>query len=474
MPRSRLRLSLNPRLVHGLVNPGRHRTSGKTRPRRSHGAKHVIVSRIVWCDCEIYAEWCGGKSSTRREESLFSLKQFLKNDNQTNHQFAGARPKVYESQSRTPEPSENHDKGKYPRNPTELPDFVQDHLVIEQCFLSDKASSNMASVEVDNLPDFALNSVEQRHIRYLKSHSAPCDRWKKNSEGSGDLSFDLTDHLDKGPSNSPHPSSLDLPKLDVIDGELADVPESLGFPFDLQIPRGTESNVNADVAANHPLPEGIPNTTKLLPDFLSDAPIRTRGTPISDRPDCSSSSDSMNQWLSMENERLRNELQIARRQASERSLRIETLEAELLSRGQSDHTESANLEKAMEQVEDNLKRSTKRAINAESTVASLKKEIDSLSIEIMMLQTENRELRAAMGVDSNGCRNTNPDRRIRRLADDLRLAASTAEVSLRQLMSGVNNLRVLASALENVDKIEDRTKDFLPDFDEDNAAGPAL
>lgn len=44
----------------------------------------------------------------------------------------------------------------------------------------------------------------------------------------------------------------------------------------------------------------------------------------------------------------------------------------------------------------------------------------------------------------------------------------------RQLMSGVDNLRVLASALENVDRIEDRTKDFLPDFDEDNAAGPAL
>lgn len=42
--------------------------------------------------------------------------------------------------------------------------------------------------------------------------------------------------------------------------------------------------------------------------------------------------------------------------------RIEALEAELLSRGQSDHTESANLEKAMEQVEDNLKRSTVRKI----------------------------------------------------------------------------------------------------------------
>ena len=41
-------------------------------------------------------------------------------------------------------------------------------------------------------------------------------------------------------------------------------------------------------------------------------------------------------------------------------------------------------------------------------------------------------------------------------------------------MAGVNNLKVLASTLENVDRIEDRTKDFLPDFEEENAAGPAL
>lgn len=41
-------------------------------------------------------------------------------------------------------------------------------------------------------------------------------------------------------------------------------------------------------------------------------------------------------------------------------------------------------------------------------------------------------------------------------------------------MSGVDNLRVLASTLENVDRIEDWTKDVLPDSDEDNAAGPAV
>lgn len=151
------------------------------------------------------------------------MKQFLKND--TNHQYAGARPKIYEPQSRTPEPSDNHDSAKYnTRNPTELPDFVQDHLVIEQCYLSDKSPSNISGIEVDNLPDFALNSVKNRHLnRYLD------DQWKKNHDSSSDLSFDLTDHLVKGPAtNVSHPTSLDLPKLNIIDGESADVPESLG------------------------------------------------------------------------------------------------------------------------------------------------------------------------------------------------------------------------------------------------------
>lgn len=41
-------------------------------------------------------------------------------------------------------------------------------------------------------------------------------------------------------------------------------------------------------------------------------------------------------------------------------------------------------------------------------------------------------------------------------------------------MSGVNNLKMMATTLENIDRIEDRTKDYLQDFEEENAAGPAL
>lgn len=64
--------------------------------------------------------------------------------------------------------------------------------------------------------------MEQRHARY---HN---DQWRNNQEVLADRSFDLTDHLDSATHPS-HPNSLDLPKLDIIDGESADVPESLGI-----------------------------------------------------------------------------------------------------------------------------------------------------------------------------------------------------------------------------------------------------
>ncbi|OXU17441.1 hypothetical protein TSAR_007263 [Trichomalopsis sarcophagae] len=61
-------------------------------------------------------------------------------------------------------------------------------------------------------------------------------------------------------------------------------PDYESFQLELQILRRAKSNANVDVVTNHSLPNGIPNATKLL----SDAHIRTRGTPLSNRPDCSS------------------------------------------------------------------------------------------------------------------------------------------------------------------------------------------
>ncbi|XP_018363213.1 PREDICTED: uncharacterized protein LOC108761283 isoform X2 [Trachymyrmex cornetzi] len=428
----------------------------------------------------------GQDASSRRDNNPFSFKAFLKNGmQQTNYQNTGARPKVYSSSTSSPGnvlDKDNVGSGVYSgRNPTELPDFVQDHLVIEQCYLNHENSQPILP-DVDNLPDFALNSMEQRQCR-LRNET------KKNDSDilCDDLrSFDLTDTLHKGLPHRDHTASntkhqmhsnhLDLPMFEDRLNETAPIfprPEHRGFPFDLPLPF-PDSNPSINTTARGDLPSGgETNVHKSLPDFLSDGPIHRS----SDSEPIASMTESTERRFLLENERLRQQLEVSRRQLNEKIERIRSLEAELLSKKEVEHEETVHLEKAMEQVEDNLKRSTKRAVNAESTVTSLKKEIKVLTTEISLLRLENSELRAgisAAGQSESNAGAVNMNRTIRRLARDLFAAASSAEVSLRQLMSGVDNLRVLASTLENVDRIEDWTKDFLPDSDEDNAAGPAV
>ncbi|XP_003700003.2 lethal (3) 04053 isoform X2 [Megachile rotundata] len=403
-----------------------------------------------------------GQDTSRNDEDPFSLRHFLR----TNYHNAGARPKIYSPANPNPFNLEK-DSAVYPRNPTELPDFVQDHLGIEQYYLNQEQKQQPIS-DVDNLPDFALNSVEQRQGRLRneskKSESnALCDP----SVGRG-----LPRRIKSKPNiNSAH---LNLPGFARSSVDSTKHPESSGFPLDLPIPV-SESHPGSTISPRDCPGTSEANIPKSLPDFLNDGPIHNRTTLSTECGSIPNNIESTERRLLLENERLRYELELAQKQISEKSERIQLLESKLASWRAVEHEETVHLEKAMEQVEDNLKRSTRRAVNAESTVSSLKKEIKSLTTELSMLRLENTELKAGIiAGNTNECSSPNVDQRVKRLASDLRNAASSAEISLRQLMSGVDNLRVLASALENVDRIQDRTKDFLPDFDEDNAAGPAL
>ncbi|KOC63726.1 Serologically defined colon cancer antigen 3 like protein [Habropoda laboriosa] len=411
----------------------------------------------------------GPNRSERYDENPFSFKHFIKSGSEMNYQNTGARPKIYSSPTPSPYNLEK-DSAVYSRNPTELPDFVQDHLVIEQYYLN-CGLKQQPILDVDNLPDFALNSVEQRQTR-LRNES------KKDESNACDFSFDLTESLDKGlpHRNESVPNTSCSDHLSVFVRPITgsnERPEASGFPLDLPISVAEPdpgSNVSIRDSGTN---EG--NVSKALPDFLNDGPIHNRTTLSTESGPIPNSAESTERRLLLENERLRHELELAQKQINEKSERIQVLESELASRREVEHEETIHLEKAMEQVEDNLKRSTRRAVYAESTVSSLKREIKSLTMELSLLRLENKELKAGIVTGSRSeYGSSKTDQTVRRLASDLKNAASSAEISLRQLISGVDNLRVLASALENVDRIEDRTKDFVPDFDEDNAAGPAL
>ncbi|XP_015119876.1 uncharacterized protein LOC107043083 [Diachasma alloeum] len=399
------------------------------------------------------------------EGNPFSFKHFLKNDSQTNYQYTGARPKVYSSGRKTGETSGLDNESVYTRNPTELPDFVQDHLVIEQCYLNHDAQ---ARPDVDNLLHFAVNSVEQR----LMGH-----RGEGKSSDRGDLPFDLTGSIDRMKRRRdlavPNSSPLDTGEESGFGRAREDSPvmlEPMAFPLDLPLNQEPNGPVNP---SGIPQPSGDASIPNSLPDFLSDGPIRNRVAPQPEVSAALNRTEPLDRRLLLEIDHLRHDLEMSRRQNNEQNRRIQALEAELSSRRAVDHEETVHLEKAMEQVEDNLKRSTRRAVNAESAVTVLKQEVKTLKSEILALREENRELRGAMGVTCNDSK-SNSEKKIQRLAGDLRDAASSANTLLRQLISGVDNLKVIASALENVDRIEVRTKDFLLDFDEDNAAGPAL
>lgn len=95
---------------------------------------------------------------------------------------------------------ENHQPRLAPEFSSALPDFVQDHLVIEQCYLGNDSSPQELSVDLDNLPDFTPN------------RNGP-NRWK-----------DTVRTNERRSTNTPSNLPLDLPTRPRV-----------GFPLDLPL-----------------------------------------------------------------------------------------------------------------------------------------------------------------------------------------------------------------------------------------------
>ncbi|PNF29466.1 hypothetical protein B7P43_G04540 [Cryptotermes secundus] len=414
-----------------------------------------------------------GNDMPKREENPFSFKHFLKRDAGNNYSSTGARRKVHSDvlacghlspASSDSDPGwlrtsvlRGRRQGGTPELTSALPDFVQDHLVVEQCYLNHSESSNTSQIAVDIPVDLAGTAGNQ---------NLP----KNVGNGSGPVPLDLPSS-DRSPTES-------IGKLTTHGG---------GLPFDL--PLVSDAKDGAVSASSSGVRSGMQigevGVSKSLPDFLSDGPIHSGhhndvdqpiddslGAGTSDTISGSQSPDSHR--LQLENETLRRKLEVLRRQRANQARRIQYLERDIFTIRAKEHKETAKLEKAIELVEDNLKRTTRRAVNAEHSVSKLKQELKIVSNELTVLRQENRELQCGR---SGAGASVEPESELQmqQLAHELRVAASTAEQSLRQLLNGVGNLRVIASTLENSHRIQDRTGDFLGDLDdEDDDAGPAL
>ncbi|XP_046993277.1 uncharacterized protein LOC124605558 [Schistocerca americana] len=482
------------------------------------GNEHKVDKRAVSEQVrgtEHHSSTTGSSDTPKREENPFSFKHFLKRDSgSTSYQNTGARPKIY----RTTPPNNFEDRGQegvsterdspsYNRNASSrsvgnpelssvLPDFVQDHLIMEQCYLnhSSNISSPHITANLESFPDFTFKNTSPRESIISDSAGREQREWEepKTNESSlvSDIQCDLTGIPEQAKSRI-CTVPLDLPNFsrNVVNGTSRPLVPGDVLPFDLPLvgEASGDSSVAADsLSTRNGASVAEVGVSKSLPDFLSDGPIhsgRHNDTEASVSLTSEFSRNSIStphtpegqlQRLQLENERLQREIETSRRQLLEQTRRVQTLEKELQAMQSNEAEGNASLEKAIEQVEDDLKRTTRRAVAAENAVSRLKQENKSLQDEILQLRQENRELRYGGGAAAASAASSSflsTEEQAQRLAQELRSAAGSAEASLRQLLTGVNNLRMIASTVENMHRIHDRTGDFL---DIDDESGPAL
>ncbi|XP_058459470.1 putative uncharacterized protein DDB_G0285119 [Malaya genurostris] len=406
-----------------------------------------------------------------------------------------------------------------------LPDFVQDHLVMEEWYNTKGSPKSVSpvSVDFDQLPDFAVNSLDPESSG--RGHGPiindiPFDLTYSSVANAGSTSSACTSGLgsssnrNRTPLRNTSPNvPLDLP------------PQNLEFSFDLPRRRinpahaaaelppdltensasGQGSRFGFDMDRNHSPPPSGSAADKIhrLPDFLSDGPIHSSGrladvthdTPHFNSPDADAHHHQQQrlQLERQENERLRREIDDNRRVMADQARRIKDLENSLESA-----KSSASLAQTVEGIEENLDKSYLRAATAESQVIKLRQKIKRLNSEIEGLRQENELLKeegavggadagindgACGGVSGGGSRSYSgrlassrrPFSRALELSRELRQAAASAENNLRQLLTGVDNLRMMASTIENIDRIDiSHSEEFLSDSDDNDLLGPAL
>lgn len=372
----------------------------------------------------------------RREDNPFSFTQFLKqSDNSAN---TGAKPKIPSVQHRS---WTTERTGSFRRKPpdlaTDLPDFVQDHLVIESSLMAsnDSSSGQVSPVDLDNLPDFAVNGT-------LPNDLSPSDEHVQTSRPpEPDITADPL-HKDERVSsnyynlNSPSPTGLRGP--------------SPGGRMRIDIERNNTS----------PLCNGEHEPVKPLPDFLSDGPMMSGHFESDGHEDL----DDQRQWgrrndsdylqneikrLQDENSLLQSQLRHAQIEAQDEAIKVARMQRDLEKLKQKERKETVKLEEAVDQVESNLQSTTSRVVKAEAIISNLKEEVKSLQGQVQELTNENEVLRQSDGHSILLCK------KAKNAASNVKTAAAGAEHNLQQLLKGVEALKLIASTLENIDAVHE-------------------
>ncbi|KAL0822236.1 hypothetical protein ABMA28_004363 [Loxostege sticticalis] len=336
-----------------------------------------------------------------------------------------------------------------------LPDFVQDHILVEQAYLN---SNGPISVDLDNLPDFTFNtSFNAGSTSSLgrRNYSSSSSLGRRISGRNRNYDYDAYMGA-ASTSNDSGPSGRGIP-LDLPAGAEASGPVPLDLPAHLNLDL-TESVNPADRRNTSPrntfpldLPPNAGAESMRLPDFLPVHPGRTSPEP--------EHQDEQLQQIISELERTRSELFAersrrvraeseaagARRDALAARAAADAARAEAdaaradaeaaraarhaARRAERDHV--AQLDGAAQSLETDIDLAASRVTDAESTIAKLQNQIKKLKEELAASQEAARLLRA----------------RCAGAGSDLRRATGRAETSLRDLLAGLEQLKSLSTTL---------------------------
>lgn len=245
-----------------------------------------------------------------------------------------------------------------------LPDFVQDHLLMESYY--DHNETNMSPLSNDNFNlDSDAHSRENGHkiSRNLSSdppfelsyNRSPNTNRRRGNQG---IPLDL-------PSERHRPMPSDLPPCDLMDGAGADVAVQREETYGPH----NEPEITRDQAAIDKM--------QTLPDFLSDGPIYSgRIADVANIVD--EDNQSIILRLQQENERLRQDIDESRRV-------ILDLEQQINHAKNMETQYNVTLAESMEQVEENLFASNQRAAEAEAQASKYKQQVKQLSVSENLL-----------------------------------------------------------------------------------------
>ncbi|CAB3221531.1 unnamed protein product [Arctia plantaginis] len=315
-----------------------------------------------------------------------------------------------------------------------LPDFVQDHILVEQAYLN---FNGPISVDLDNLPDFTFNtsfnagsssSLGRKKRMHNNLQYANYDGRSYDYEAYMGAASTSNESGQAGGSGIP----LDLPAGAEAAGPLPlDLPPHLNLDLTESVNTADRRNISPRSTFPLDLPTNAGAESMCLPDFLPVHPGRTSPEP--------EHQDEQMQQIMAELERTRSEL------FAERSLRsrveeelsmarsaLSALRAETSRRARRRDEFVGAVDVASARSEANLAEAQTRATEAEATIAKLKIQIKQLKEQLSASEAAAAALRGAQGSAAAG----------------LRRATDVAEASLRELLAGLEQLKVLSTTLD--------------------------